>query len=142
MFITRATRHDRDDLRDFYAREHGGSGPVDVASGTVFMARDGGIVGALRLIEIDPKTVVVDDVLVAEARRGAGIGAQVMQAAMNSRGGTLFLCCHDERLRFYRDLGFDEVDPDTMPDDVLAYFKQVGDYPSRPDHVRHFMKAR
>ncbi|MDQ3878666.1 MAG: GNAT family N-acetyltransferase [Actinomycetota bacterium] len=142
MFITRGTRHDHDDLRDFYARHEWSEEPVEVDSGKAFIARDGAIVGAVRLIEIDPQNVIVDDVLVAEDRRGAGIGSQLMRAAMNSRGGTMYLCCHDERLRFYGDLGFTEIDPDSLPADVLEYFKKEGDYPSRPDHVHHFLKAR
>ncbi|MEA2476893.1 MAG: Acetyltransferase domain [Actinomycetota bacterium] len=142
MFITRGTRHDRDDLREFYEKEQWSPEGVDVTSGTAFLARDGRIVGALRLLEIDPQTIVVDDVLVASDRRGAGIGAQIMQAAMNSRGGTLYLCCHEERLRFYGDLGFGEVDPESLPPAVLEYFKKQGDYPSRPDHVHFFLKAR
>lgn len=140
MFITRGTRHDRDDLRDFYVAQK--DEQVDVAQGTAFIARDGGIVGALRLIEVEPQTVVVDDVMVAEDRRGHGIGAELMRAAMNSRGGTLYLCCHEERLRFYGDLGFAETDPDSMPASVIAYFTERGDYPSRPDHVHYFLKAR
>lgn len=142
MFITRATRHDKSDLEDFFAGEKWDDPVLD--QGVAFIARDGGIVGNVRLIEVEPQTVVVEDVLVKEDRRGNGIGAQLMRAAMNSRGGTLYLCCHPERMRFYNDLGFAEVPFAELPERVQAYFREHGDSPDRlpPDHVHHFLKAR
>lgn len=142
MFITRATRHDKADLEDFFANENWDEPVLD--KGVAFIARDGGIVGNVRLIEVEPQTVVVEDVLVKEDRRGVGIGAQVMRAAMNSRGGTLYLCCHPERMRFYNDLGFTESGFDDLPESVQAYFREHGDSPDKlpPDHIHHFLKAR
>ncbi len=142
MFITRATRHDRSDLEEFFAAQQWDDPVLD--RGAAYIARDGAIVGNVRLIEIEPQTVIVDDVLVKDDRRGAGIGAQLIKAAMNSRGGTLYLCCHPERLRFYRDLGFGEVSFEELPGSIQAYFTERGDAPSElpPDHVHHFMKAR
>jgi GNAT superfamily N-acetyltransferase len=98
MFITRG-RHDRSDLEEFF-KAHDWEGP-HLDKGVGFIARDGGIVGTLRLIEVEPNVVVIEDVLVKEDRRGQGIGVQLMRAAMNSRGGRLFLCCHPERIAFY-----------------------------------------
>ncbi len=142
MFITRATRHDKADLEDFFANENWDDPVLD--KGVAFIARDGGIVANVRLIEVEPQTVVVEDVLVKEDRRGTGIGAQVMRAAMNSRGGTLYLCCHPERMRFYNDLGFTETPFDDLPESVQAYFREHGDSPDKlpPDHIHHFLKAR
>ena len=142
MFITRATRHDRRDLEDFFAAQEWKDPILD--RGVAFIARDGGIVGNVRLIEVEPQTVVVEDVLVQSDRRGEGLGAQLMQAAMNSRGGTLYLCCHDDRLAFYGRLGFSEVPFEDLPSSVREYFESVGDAPGQlpPDHVHHFMKAR
>lgn len=139
MFITRATRHDRIDLEDFYRRHEWDADP---STGTSFVARDGGVVGALRLVEVAPQTVVVDDVVVDRDRRRQGIGTSLMRAAMNSRGGTLFLCCHPEALEFYRQAGFAEVEFGSLPQPVGDYFRSAGDYPTAPDHVHLFLKAR
>jgi N-acetylglutamate synthase-like GNAT family acetyltransferase len=142
MFITRASRHDKSDLEGFFEQEDWDDPVLD--RGVAFIARDGAIVGTVRLIEMDPTTLVVEDVLVKSDRRGAGIGANIMRAAMNSRGGTMYLACHPERLRFYKDLGFSEVDFDAMPEPVTGYFEEHGDAPHQLDegHVHHFMKAR
>jgi hypothetical protein len=88
--------------------------------------------------------VIIEDVLVDKDRRGAGIGAQVMRAAMNSRGGKLFLCCHPERTAFYQRLGFSELAFDEMPDSVKGWFIEGETAPHQiPEgHVHHFMTAR
>ena len=142
MFITRATRHDKADLEEFFKKEEWADPVLD--KGVAFIARDGGIVGNVRLIPMEPETHVVEDVLVGSDRRGQGLGERLMQAAMNSKGGTLYLCCHPERLRFYGDLGFAEMPFEELPDSVRAYFEEHGDSPDKlpPDHVHHFMKAR
>ncbi|HVF53010.1 MAG TPA: GNAT family N-acetyltransferase [Actinomycetota bacterium] len=140
MFITRASRHDKADLAEFLGAH--GNTDSDVSEGLSYVARDGGIVGCVRLVEVAPETVVVDDVLVAERRRGEGIGRRVIQAAMNAKGGTLYLCCHDDKIAFYSHFGFSEVDFDSMPDEVRAYFERVGDHPTDPGHTHHFLKAR
>lgn len=139
MFVTRATRHDRSDLEHFYAASEW---EADPSRGTSFFARDGGIVGAARLVEVGPQMVVVDDVVVDRNRRNQGIGSAVMRAAMNSRGGRLFLCCHPEALGFYEKLGFAQVDFASLPDEVAAYFREVGDFPTAADHVHLFLRAR
>ena len=128
MFVTRATRHDRADLKA-YMDGHGRR-EADVSDGTAFIARDGAVVGCVRLIEVAPQTLVVDDVLVSEERRGEGIGRRIMQAAMNSRGGSLFLCCHPEHVGFYEKLSFKEVSQDDLPAEVIAYLDKVGDIPA------------
>lgn len=142
MFITRATRHDKADIEDFFQAEEWDDPVLD--KGIAFIVRDGAIVGHVRLIEIEPQALVVDDVLVKSDRRGSGIGANVMRAAMNSRGGTLYLCCHPETLRFYGDLGFSEMPFEELPEPIQAYFEEHGDSPDKlpPNHIHHFMKAR
>jgi N-acetylglutamate synthase-like GNAT family acetyltransferase len=137
VFITRASRHDRADIAEFLDR-HGITG-VDVARGVTFFARDGAIVGCVRLIEVAPQTVVVDHMLVAGGRRGEGIGGSLMRAAMNSRGGTLYLCCHDEALGFYEGFGFKQVDRESLPEGVRAYFADSGEL-EEPEHL--FLTAR
>ena len=144
MFITRVSRRELGDLGEFYRSQkwfEEGKEP-DLKLGTAFVARQGPIIGALRLVEVAPNTVVVDDVVVAEEHRGKGVGAQLMQAAMNSRGGTLYLSCHDNRIEFYRRLGFELRDFETLPEPVQYHFKVGGDYPYTEDHVHYFMQAR
>ena len=142
MFITRATRHDTADLEEFFRGEDWDDPVLD--RGIAFIARDGAIVGNVRLIEIEPQVLVVEDVLVRGDRRGGGIGANLMQAAMNSRGGTLYLCCHPERLRFYADLGFSELPYEDLPEPIQGFFRERGDAPDMlpPGHIHHFLKAR
>ena len=141
MLITRATRHDESDRRELFTRH--GDEPTDHKA-THFIARDGAIVGNVSVFEVEPGVVVVEDVLVADSHRDRGIGRQLVQAAMNSRGGTLYLCCHPERLRFYGHFGFAEVPFEELPAGVRDYFEASGDAPSKlPEgHVHHFMKAR
>lgn len=143
MFITRATRHDSDDILTLLATNEW-QDDVDFKEGTGFIARDGGVVGYVRLVEVEPQTVVVDNVLVLAEKRGSGIGSQLMQAAMNSRGGKLFLCCHEERIPFYERLGFSVLPNgyDDAPGSVQEYWRKVDDYPTEPGHVHFFMTAR
>jgi N-acetylglutamate synthase-like GNAT family acetyltransferase len=140
VLITRATRHDKQDLETFYAT-HEWDDP-HLSAGVSFVAREGAIAGALTLIEIEPQTVIVEDVLVTPDRRGNGLGTQLMQTAMNSRGGTMFLCCHAERLPFYQRLGFEDVSFDQLPSTVQAFMRDDHAYPFTADHVHYFMKAR
>jgi N-acetylglutamate synthase-like GNAT family acetyltransferase len=140
MLITRATRHDNDDLEVFYSKNEWED--PHLADGVAFVAREGSIAGALTVIEIDPQTIVIEDVLVAPERRGKGLGAQLLQTAMNSRGGTVFLCCHSERLGFYGRLGFKDVPFDQLPEGVQGFMRDNDAYPFTEDHVHYFMKAR
>lgn len=140
MLITRATRHDRSDLAELY--EGHGWNEVDLAEGVAFIARDGKIAGAVRIIEVEPQTLVVDDVLVREDKRAGGLGRNLMQAAMNSRGGTMYLCCHEETIPFYAKLGFAQLDRTELPGSVEQYLDKVGDLNPGPDHVHYFLKAR
>lgn len=140
MFISRASRHDLGDL-ELLMRDNEWELP-DLRKGTTFIARDGGVVGCIRLIEVAPNQVIVNDVLVDSSRRGAGVGGRLMQAAMNSRGGTLYLCCHDEHVGFYERFEFGEVPVSELPEHVAAYFEGSGDLHPEEGHVHHFMSAR
>jgi GNAT superfamily N-acetyltransferase len=140
MLITRASRHDKSDLESFYAKQDWEDPHLN--DGAAFVAREGSIVGALTLIEVDPQTIVVEDVLVDPGRRGQGLGTQLIQAAMNSRGGTMFLCCHSERLAFYGRLGFEDVSFDQLPPGVQQFMRDNDAYPFTADHVHYFLKAR
>lgn len=140
MFITRATRHDHADMRELLEAQ--GWGDSDITKGKSWIARDGKVVGMVRLIEVAPQTVVMDDVLVKEDRRGEGIGRRVIEAAMMGMGGTLFLCTHDEHIPFYEKFGFKEIPAETLLEPVADYFDAVGDLTPPEGHVHHFMTAR
>jgi predicted N-acetyltransferase YhbS len=143
MFITRATRHDADDILSLLATNEWAE---DFApqKGKTFIARDGGVIGHVQLIEVEPQTVVIDQVLVLEARRGDGIGTKLMQAAMNSLGGKLFLCCHEERIPFYERLGFQLLENGfgDAPEPVQTFWREVDDFPTPEGHEHFFMTAR
>jgi len=140
MFITRATRHDREDIEKLLVDHEWDLDLID--KGSAFIARDGAVVGTLRLIEVAPQVVVVEDVLVHKDRREEGIGRQLVQAAMNSRGGTLYLCCHDDRLTFYRHFGFEQLAFDDLPPEVQQFMRDTNAWPDSPEHRHFFMKAR
>ena len=142
MFITRASRRDRDDLKEFYASQDWGD--VRVEEGVAFFAREGTISGAIRLAETEPNVVMVDDVVVREDKRGQGLGKALMQAAMNSRGGTLFLVCHPPVTDFYESFGFTAVEYEELPQSIKDYIERDGDAPHQLEegHEHVFMTAR
>jgi N-acetylglutamate synthase-like GNAT family acetyltransferase len=140
MFVTRATRHDRADVEKLLLDHEWDLDLIDKC--TAFIARDGAVVGTVRLIEVAPQTVVVEDVLVHKDRRAEGIGRRLIQAAMNSRGGTLYLCCHDDRKRFYAHFGFEELAFDDLPREVQQFMRDTNAWPDSPEHRHYFMKAR
>ena len=142
MFITRASRRDRDDLKEFYASQDWGD--VRVEEGVAFFAREGTISGAIRLAETEPNVLMVDDVVVREDKRGQGLGKALMQAAMNSRGGKLFLVCHPPVTTFYESFGFTAVDYEELPRSIKDYIERDGDAPHQLEegHEHVFMTAR
>jgi N-acetylglutamate synthase-like GNAT family acetyltransferase len=140
VFITRASRHDKADIQEFLDSQ--GWHDADLGRGVTFYGRDGGIVGCVRLVEVDPQAVVVEDVVVHGTRRREGIGTGLMRAAMSSRGGTLYLCCHGEQLGFYARVGFTELDAAELPGFVATYLRQSGDLDPPEGHEHFFMKAR
>jgi predicted N-acetyltransferase YhbS len=140
MFITRAGRRERDEIASFYEENDWGD-DVDLGKGVTFIARQGGIVGAIRLLEVGPQTVIVEDLVVHKDLRGNGIGAQLMRAAMNSRGGTMFLCCHDDVIPFYERFEFTAHPFEDLPEPVQEHFRATGEYPSSPEE-HYFLKAR
>lgn len=142
MFITRGTRHDKDDIRELLATREWDK--ADLNEGKSFIARDGKVIGHVRVVEVEPQVVVVDDVLVVEDRRGNGIGTDLMKAAMLAQGGTMYCCCHEDRIEFYKRLGFELLPNgfDDAPESAQHYWRKVEDYPTAPDHVHYFLKAR
>jgi predicted N-acetyltransferase YhbS len=140
LFITRATRHDRPDIQAFLEANEWHN--ADLSRGATFFARDGGVVGAVRLVEVEARTVVIEDMVVDSSRRREGIGRALMQAAMNSRGGTLYLCCHEDTIAFYERFGFAEISEEELPASVSGYMQEAGDLPSTEEHRHYFMRAR
>jgi len=112
-----------------------------VTEGEVFVARQGGVVGCVRVIEVGAGLFLVDDVMVRADRRGSGLGADLMRAALAERDGTAYLACHPERIAFYTRLGFGEDAPDRLPPPVRDYFRRSGDL-ADSEHARehHFMR--
>ena len=76
--------------------------------------------------EVAPQILVVRDVMVAAERRREGVGAQLMQTAMNSRGGRLYLRCGEGEGPFFERFGFAAVEPAELPDAVVAHFDTHG----------------
>ena len=140
MFISRASRHDRDDIKALIEAQGWDAGHL--AEGTTLIAREGSVTGCVRLVEVAPQTVVIDDFLVREDRRGQGLGRKLMQAAMNNRGGTLYLCCHDDVIAFYEKLGFAQTPYEELPAPVKEYFERVESAPDSQEYEHFFLKAR
>jgi GNAT superfamily N-acetyltransferase len=98
--------------------------------GDVLVSREGDdVVAAIHLVSFPPHDVLVGAMVVREHRRGRGIGAALMRAAMASTPGVWWLECRRERVAFYRRLGFDLVEEAAVPPDIRA---TIGAHPSRP----------
>jgi N-acetylglutamate synthase-like GNAT family acetyltransferase len=144
MLITRASRRDLAAVEEFYAETgfFDGYEKPDFTQGWVFIARQGPVVGAVRLLEVAPQTLVVEDAVVAEARRGEGVGARLLGAAMNNRGGRLFVACEEDVTGFYERLGFSDASFDDLPAEVQAHFRTEGCHPQPGGRVLRYMSAR
>ena len=119
MFVTRAGRHDRADLKEFIEARRGGE--VDISEGTAMIAREGSIVGCIRLIEVESGTLVYEDVLVAEGRDEA-VAKQLIQAAMNNQGGTIFTAVPTAQTHLLSSFGFAPIDRAEAPEPVAEYW--------------------
>jgi N-acetylglutamate synthase-like GNAT family acetyltransferase len=116
-------------------------GAVDLEVGEMLVARDDGeIVGVLRMGYLEPDGVFIDDVVVSPSRRGAGIGREMMVAAMDGPTGPFFLVCHDPRIAFYERLGFSVIEEADLPDGVRKHAYRTDQLPSHPGHVHHLMR--
>jgi N-acetylglutamate synthase-like GNAT family acetyltransferase len=119
MFVTRGGRHDRADLQEFIEAQRGGE--VDISEGTAMIAREGSIVGCIRLIEVESGTLVYDDVLVAEGHDET-VAKQLIQAAMNNKGGTIFAAVPAAETEFFSTFGFAPIDRSDAPQPVAEYW--------------------
>jgi GNAT superfamily N-acetyltransferase len=140
VLLTRATRHDRSDIEQLLRQE--GWPDVNLGVGTAFIARDGAVVGFVRVIEVGPGVLVTDDTLVRSDRRRQGIGGRLLQVAMSSTGGTIYVDSNRDAVSLYERAGFRRVSFDDLPSSVVSYYESIGDLPvSNPaDHV--YMRAR
>jgi N-acetylglutamate synthase-like GNAT family acetyltransferase len=135
MFVTRAGRHDKAELKEFIESRRGGE--VDSSQGTAMIAREGSIIGCIRLIEVEPGTLVYDDVLVAEGR-DEGVAKQLIQAAMNNKGGSIFTAAPGSQTDLFAGFGFAAVERSEVPASVGEYWDAHAG--SEDDLV--FLKAR
>jgi len=133
MFVTRAGRHDKADLKDFIEKLTGTE--VDIGQGTAMIAREGVIIGCIRLLEVEPGTLVFDDVLVAEGRDQA-IAKQLVQAALNNKGGTVYARVPQSDAGLFDDFGFAPIDPNEAPQGVTAYWDSQLTPGERPTHLK------
>jgi N-acetylglutamate synthase-like GNAT family acetyltransferase len=119
MFVTRAGRHDRSDLKEFIEARRGGD--VDISEGTAMIAREGSIVGCIRLIEVESDTLVYEDVLVAEGHDET-VAKQLIQAAMNNKGGTIFAVVRRADAELFSSFGFAPIDLAEAPEPVAEHW--------------------
>jgi N-acetylglutamate synthase-like GNAT family acetyltransferase len=119
MFVTRAGRHDKSDLKEFIQAQRGGE--VDISESTAMVAREGSIVGCIRLIEVESGTLVYDDVLVAESHDET-VAKQLIQAAMNNKGGTIFTAVPAGEAELFSTFGFAPIDRADAPEPVVEYW--------------------
>jgi hypothetical protein len=61
---------------------------------------------------------------------------------MLSRGGTIYLCCHEEMIPFYEGFGFTQVVANALLQPVSDYFDAAGDLNPPEGHEHFFMAAR
>lgn len=140
MLVTRATRHDVDDVVALLEAE--GFSDVNVRKGVAFIARDGVVVGCVRLVEVAPNTLVMDDVVVRSDRRNEGIGGRLLQTAMNSRGGTIYVTSNRRARSLYERAGFTEIPFEELPDAVVEHYRSIGDSPGPDADDQVYLKAR
>jgi N-acetylglutamate synthase-like GNAT family acetyltransferase len=119
MFVTRAGRHDSSDLKAFIEARRGGD--VDITEGTAMIAREGSIVGCIRLIEVESGMLVYEDVLVAEGHDET-VAKRLIQAAMNNKGGTIFAAVPPADSELFSSFGFAPIDRSDAPEPVAEYW--------------------
>ena len=140
MLVTRATRHDVDDVKALLYSE--GFSDVNLRKGVAFIARDGPVVGCVRLVEVAPGVLVMDDVVVRADRRNEGIGARLIQTAMNSRGGTIYVTSNRRARTLYERAGFSEIAFEELPEAVVEHYRGIGDSPGPQAEDQVYLKAR
>ncbi len=135
----RATEEESERRRALVAGQGWESENVDL--GEPWVAVGGGdVVGTLRVLDAGEGASYLADVIVREDLRGAGIGADMVCAAVRSRERDAFyLVCHDERVAFYGRLGFSEIPKVELPEGVMRAADQEGDLETDHEQLHHFM---
>lgn len=139
MFVTRASRREIDEIKDFYDRNEWDH--VDFARSQAYIARQGPILAVLLLTPAGDATVI-DDVVVDKDHRREGIGTNLINTAMNNKGGTLWLCCHDYTIGYYERFGFQVVERDELPPEIHSHFEADGTFDDSEDHYHYVMRTR
>ena len=133
MFVTRAGRHDKADLKEFIGSRR--DGDVDITRGTAMIAREGSIIGCIRLIEVEPDTLVYDDLFVAEGRDNS-VARQLIQAAMNNKGGRIFTAAPAAESELFSTLGFEPIARSDAPEPVAEYWDSLPGPSADQVHLR------
>ena len=95
---------------------------------------DGELVGSIQFQEVgSPDVLFVSAMVVRQDARGRGIGAQMFTAVMATRQAGWWLECREERIRFYKRLGFDIVVGVEIPTSVRQLVRP------RTHRQEHFM---
>ena len=104
-------------------------------AGEVWAAWEGGeLVGSIQFQEVgSPDVLFVSAMVVREVARGRGIGAQMFTAVMGTRQADWWLECREERIRFYKRLGFHTVVGVEIPASVRQLVRP------RTHRQEHFM---
>ena len=112
MFVTRAGRHDEAELKDFIEGLTGDE--VDISKGSAMIAREGRIIGCVRVIEVEPNTLVYDHLLVEDGRDDA-VSLRLVRAAMNNKGGRIYCAVPQREAALLEGLGFAAVEAADAP---------------------------
>lgn len=107
-------------LNKFY-RQH--RSPKRAAKGgQAWVARQHELLAALSLGEVD-EGYWLTGLLVAPERRGEGLARRLIEAALRSVEGPVWLFCHPRLLEFYRPMGFEAAQrlPRTLGERLMRY---------------------
>jgi N-acetylglutamate synthase-like GNAT family acetyltransferase len=126
--VIEVARRDDDDAILALHREAGWS-TRSVYGKVAVVREDGEVIGAIHLVAFAPRHVLVGAIVVREDRRGQGLGARLMRAAMAGAPGIWWLECRRERAAFYRRLGFAVVAEAAVPPAIRT---TIGTQRSRP----------
>ena len=75
--------------------------------GEVWVLRDlGGLAGSVQLIELAPDLFLIGAIVVRSDARGRGLGSEMARKVLATRTAEWWLECRQQRVAFYRRLGF------------------------------------
>lgn len=119
--VTTVPHDRRAEVEAFYKRELDRDVPLGTHEDVLCAWEDGLIVGALRLFPASGR-LVLRTMVVAEERRGRGIGRAMLRAASERIGERECYCFPWPHLeRFYGEIGFRPIDRQAVPPELLPY---------------------